>query len=287
MRVAVPTSLPNLKPPVVARLRSDAEAARGQTLSAWRGLKRLSCKNEKMAGRFMVAGTFRLIGRGVVAYGDVVSGDVRSGEGLRIPLNSDTVVSARIESVEALDRPDRSYVGLLLQADDELEANILEALGFEGEELDVSPRPDQSTFVEAADDLRRLLRSLGRSEDLVWVPPAHVIAFPSRVYVFTPGSRIESEKSAQSAFESAAAIAVAVRVGAIASVTTKTFAAVWPIYELGDGEDMFIARGVKIDAPHENPQVTIVSSRARWWLIQRRYRRWLKRRDAMLGTAER
>ena len=207
--------------------------------------------------------------------------------GLLIPLNSGMVVSACIKSVEALDRPDRSYIGLLLQADDELEVNILEAFGLEREELDVSPRPGLSTFIEAADALRKLLRGLGRSANLLWVPPAHVIAFPFRVYVFTPGSRIESEKSAQSAFESAAAIAVAVRVGAIVSLPTRTFATVWPIHELDDGEDMFIARGVKIDAPHENPPVTIVSSRARWWLIQRLYRRWLKRRDAMLSTAER
>lgn len=143
---------------------------------------------------------------------------------------------------------------------------------------------DRSTFAEAVDALRTLLRSLGRSEDLLWVPPSHVIAYPFRVYVFTPGSRTESGQSAQSAFDSAAAVAVAVRVGAIASLPAKTFAAVWPIHELGDGEDMFIARGVKINAPHENPPVTIVSSRVRWWLIQRLYRCWLKRRDAMLGT---
>lgn len=243
------------------------------------------CENTRVGGSFAVAGTFRLAGRGLIAFGDVVSGDVRVDEGLLIPLNSSTTISARIQSVEVVVRSDRSYVGLLL-AEDDLEAGILEALRFDGEELQVSPIPGRTTFAEAVERLRKLLRELLRPDQLVWVPASHVIRFPFHVYILRPRTSPSAESSAKRAFDSAADECIAVRVGALASTETKTFATVWPIYELGDGEAMFVHDSVKTDAPDQNPNVIVVNSRLRWWIIDKLYRRWQKRVTAEpLGTA--
>lgn len=73
-----------------------------------------------------------------------------------------------------------------------------------------------------------------------------------------------SEVSAKREFDSAADSCVAVRTGAIGSTGTITFAAVWPIHELADGEAMFIHDSVKVDAPRENPKITVVTSAVRW-----------------------
>jgi hypothetical protein len=89
---------------------------------------------------------------------------------------------------------------------------------------------------------------------------------------------------AQAAFDAAAGC-VAVRVGAIGSAGGMTFAAVWPIHELHDGEQIFIAAGVKIDAPYDDRPVMVIRSRLQWWWLERAYTRWRRRRDASFGIA--
>jgi hypothetical protein len=244
----------------------------------------LAWENSSVAGRFAVAGTFRLPDRGFVVFGDVVAGDARVDEALLIPLNSSLTVSARIRSVKTVDHAGRSYVGLVL-AEVDLEADILQAFRFEGEELEVSAIPGRMTFTQAVEKLRELLRQLLRADELVWVSPSRVIRFPFHVYIFRPSMSDNSEKTAKRLFDWATDDCVAIRVGAIGSTDTTTFAAVWPIHELADGEAMFIHDSVKIDVPHENPKITVVNSRVRWWVVERLHDRWRRRRDAIMHTA--
>ncbi len=142
----------------------------------------------------------------------------------------------------------------------------------------VSRIPGRATFDEAVERLRKLLRSLLRPDELVWVTPFQVIRGPSHLYIFRPDLSAEGEGTARRMFDVAARDCVAVRVGAIASTETTTFAMVWPIQELADGEAMFIHDSVKTDAPHENPAVTVVRSRLWWWVIESRYARLRRRR---------
>ena len=127
----------------------------------------------------MVVGTFRLSGRGLVAFGDLVNGTVRPREGVIIPLNSSTVLTAIVESVESVERSSGSHVGLVLKAEDELERDILEALNFAGETLEIATIPQVADFDEAVTRLRELLRTSGWPTELTWVPPSHVISFPA------------------------------------------------------------------------------------------------------------
>ena len=240
------------------------------------------CKNQPVAGRFKVAGTFRVTGRGRIVYGDIASGEVISREGLLVPLGGGTTLAVGIRSIESMDSPDRSFVALPLQANEELETALLEGLTLEGRELEVAPLPGRTTFPQAVERLRNLLRAMGWPEEVTWVPPSHVIRYPHHVYVFRPESSIASRNAAHIAFDSAADTCVAVRVGAIGRSGATTFAAVWPIHELGDGEEMFIEDGVKVNAPAEDLRVTIVRSRIKWRLTRWLYESWCERQDAAL-----
>lgn len=42
---------------------------------------------------------------------------------------------------------------------------------------------------------------------------------------------------------------------------------------------MFIHDSVKIDAPHENPKITVVTSAVRWWVVEKLHNQWRRRRD--------
>lgn len=98
-----------------------------------------------MPGVFRVVGTFRVAGRGLVAYGDLVNGTVASRETLRVPLNGSFAVTATIESVEMVDgTPTGSHIALLISSTDDLERAMLEGLNFAGETLEVSPAERQS-----------------------------------------------------------------------------------------------------------------------------------------------
>lgn len=138
--------------------------------------------------------------------------------------------------------------------------------------------PGRATFDEAVERLRKLLRSLLRPDALVWVTPFQVIRGSSHLYIFRPDLSDESEGTARRMFDLAARDCVAVRVGAVASSKTTTFAMVWPIQELADGEAMFIHDSVKTDAPDENPAVTEVRSRLWWWVIESHHARLRRRR---------
>jgi hypothetical protein len=138
------------------------------------------------------------------------------------------------------------------------------------------------SFDEAVDGLRRLLAAVQWPETIEWVPASHVIAFPDRVFVLRPRRVIDGQRAARTAFEAAARDCPAVRVGAVARTSDATLAAVWPIFEVGQGEAMFIEGGVKIDAPGEAPELSILTSRLRWCLMRRAHARWVQRRDAAL-----
>jgi len=233
----------------------------------------------------MVVGTFRVSGRGLVAFGDLVYGRVRPGEGILIQLNSSTVLTAIVESVESVDRPSGSHVGLLLKAEDELKRDILEALNFAGETLEIAAIPQVAGFDEAVTRLRELLRTSGWPTELIWVPPSHVISFPGHVLILRQSPVRYSELAARSAFESASELCPAVRVGAIGNAGGTTYAAVWPIHEIGDGEQMFIDRGLKVNAPVGNPRISIIRFAPAWWLAEGLYKHWKRKRDVAIGTA--
>jgi hypothetical protein len=225
-----------------------------------------------MPGTFEVKGTFPLRGKGLVAYGDIITGDVRIGEVLLIPLNSSTVTSAVIRSVEAIDgTPTGSHTALLL-GEDELEIDMLHALGFDGETLTISPA-EVDGFEAAKRRLEELLVHAGWPREIAWVDEAHITALRERVFVLIRGGQFEPEQVARARYRSATANCAAVRIGAVGIVRGMTLAAVWPIHELGQGEEMFIEDGVKVDVPASAPVVTLTNSRLRWWWIRRAYRK--------------
>lgn len=125
-----------------------------------------------MAGKFRVVGVLRLADRGLVAYGEVVEGTVARGEVLAIPLNSRVAISPMILSVEMVDGTAAgSHVGLLISSSHELEMDLVEALNFAGETLDVRPAtvdPEAATFDEGARagrrDVHRTTREGERAE---------------------------------------------------------------------------------------------------------------------------
>jgi hypothetical protein len=233
-----------------------------------------------MPGTFRVVGTFRVAGRGLVAYGDVITGSVACRETLCISLNSSIAISVEIRSVEMVDdTPTGSHVALLIASSDELESSLVEGLNFVGETLEVSPadRPDDSggqTFDEAVARLHQLLVAIGWPTEVTWVPNTHVVAFPRRVYVFQPKDTRESGHLARKAFAAALDDSIAVRVGVLGHCKGMTFATVWPIVELGQGEESFLEHRVKVIAPSDAPRLTIVKWNWRWSLVTRTYRAW-------------
>jgi GTPase len=77
-----------------------------------------------MAGTFEVVGTFRVTGRGLVVYGDLLSGEVRNGDILVVPADDGCEIPFVIRSVEAMDGPDVSHVALVLSEDAPVPADI-------------------------------------------------------------------------------------------------------------------------------------------------------------------
>lgn len=213
-----------------------------------------------------------------MAYGDVIEGTVAKREVLAIPLNSSTWISPMIRSVEMVDGTRTgSHVALLISSSDELDVALIEALNFVGETLDVMPAqrdPEAATFDEAAARLRDLLAAMGWPTAVTWVANEDIIVFPKRTYVFRPEAGRRSTEAARDVFELAMYDAVAVRVGAIGHRDGVTFATVWPIEQLAQGEEMFIERRVKVDAPSVPPRVVTVGFRWRWSLLKRACRTW-------------
>ena len=247
-------------------------------------------ENVDMPGTLAVAGTFPIARRGVVVYGEVIAGDVRAGEVLTVPLNGGTSTSAVIRSVEAVDRPETGvHVGLLL-SNDEPAIDLLRGVALDGQTLIVSsPEVDEDAggigFDEAKRRLVDLLLRVQRPREIAWVDESHITRFPDRVFVFLRRGQFEPEHVVRAKYRLAAAKCPAVRLGAVGTVGTMSLVAVWPICELGAGEEMFIEEGVKIDVPAADPVVTITTSRVTWWVIRRAYRKWIERRDAALRTA--
>ncbi|HEY2090253.1 MAG TPA: hypothetical protein VGJ81_00055 [Thermoanaerobaculia bacterium] len=219
-----------------------------------------------------------MAGRGLVAYGDVVSGTVAIRETLAIPLNSSISISPEIRSVETVDgTPTGSHVALLISSSDEIDVALLEALDFADEVLEVVPPeadPGTATFDEAVAKLRDLLVTIGWPTTVTWVANADVIAFPKRTYLFRPRAGQPSIESARQTFEAALRDFIAVRIAAIGHRKGVTFATVWPIKELGQGEDMFAERRVKVTAASVPPLVITVRFRWRWSLLRWAYEAW-------------
>ncbi len=140
-------------------------------------------------------------------------------------------------------------------------------------------------FDEARRRLVDLLVHVRWPQEIAWVDECQIASWPQRVFIFLRRGQFDPEHFARAKYESAAAKCPAVRLGAVGIARGMTLAAVWPIDELAQGEEMFIERGVKIDVPAAEPGVTITTSCVRWWLIRRAHRRWVERRDAALGTA--
>jgi hypothetical protein len=116
------------------------------------------------------------------------------------------------------------------------------------------------TFDEARRRLIDLLIRVGWPQEIVWVDESQIVSFPERVFVFLRGGQYEQERVARGKYDSAAAKCPAVRLGAVGIARGRTLAAVWPIEELGQGEEMFLEEGVKIDIPAAEPRLTITRS---------------------------
>jgi hypothetical protein len=94
-----------------------------------------------MTSQFKAAGTFHLRSRRMfVIYGDILSGDVRSGMYLALPMNPGFAVTGRIASVEFVDvvPQQRAYVGLVMDYDDPQELGFWEAMNISDEVLEIS-----------------------------------------------------------------------------------------------------------------------------------------------------
>src|SRR5438067_403946 len=131
-----------------------------------------------VAGEFSVLGTFHITNRGLIAYGNVVLGEVRAGEALFIPLNGSVALSAVIKSVEAVHLSRSvSHVALLLSCDDDRERHLLETLNFAGETLKVGEPSLETTFDEACMRLRNLLLAIGWPATLSWVERSQILPF--------------------------------------------------------------------------------------------------------------
>jgi hypothetical protein len=113
--------------------------------------------------------------------------------------------------------------------------------------------PGTATFDEAVAKLRDLLVTIGWPTTVTLVANADVIAFPKRTYLFRPRAGQRSIESARQTFEAALRDFIAVRIAAIGHRKGVTFATVWPIKELGQGEDMFVERRVKVTAASVPP----------------------------------
>jgi len=140
-------------------------------------------------------------------------------------------------------------------------------------------------FDEARHRLVDLLAHVQWPREIAWVRRSHIVTFPERVFVFADRGEFEPECAVQDEYASALKKCPAVRLGAVGIAQDKTLAAVFPIYELDQGEAMFIDRGVKIDVPAVKLNVEITSSSLKWWFISRSYRKWVHRRDAALGIS--
>jgi hypothetical protein len=91
---------------------------------------------------FKAAGTFQLRSReSVVIYGDILSGEVRSGMCVVLPTSPGASMTRTIAAVEFVDRllQQRSYVGLVIHCVDAQEQRFWDALNIADEELEVLP----------------------------------------------------------------------------------------------------------------------------------------------------
>lgn len=140
------------------------------------------------------------------------------------------------------------------------------------------------SFDEGKLRLVDLLAQVGWRRQIAWVDHSRITSFPQRVFVYLPHGKFELEHAIRAEYEAALARYPAVRLGAVGIAGGLTLATVWPIRELGQGEEMFIDHGVKVNVPTQKTRVTITRSRLRWWLIRRAYREWIERRDAALRT---
>lgn len=214
-----------------------------------------------------------------------MEGTVAANESLQIPLNSSLSVAAEIASVESVDRtPTGSHAALLIATDNDSETAIMEGLNFIGETLEISAAQaewndaavagEDAPFDRALARLQTLLTTIGWPSEIVWLANSQVVTFPERVFVFRPVKHRAAQVAARSAFRVAACNSAAVRMGAVGFCDNVTFATIWPIVELGQGEESFIENGVKVNAPDTVPDLKIIRSQIRWWFVRRAHRLW-------------
>lgn len=79
--------------------------------------------------------------------------------------------------------------------------------------------------------------------------------------------------------------ALAVKFHAVGQRDRETFAYIEPLAELGQGEVIFVADGLKLSATCDVPKVVIVRSRIYWWYIMRRHQAWERHRIAAMIRA--
>lgn len=93
--------------------------------------------------RFYVVDTFALKSRQLfVLFGSIEEGGILKGMLVHIPLNSATTMTAPIDAVEALDRPNESFTALCVKYEDDIELAIWQTLNICNEVIEVSEPQD-------------------------------------------------------------------------------------------------------------------------------------------------
>jgi hypothetical protein len=141
------------------------------------------------------------------------------------------------------------------------------------------------TFDVALSRLQGLLRHEQWPERLVWVDLTQVIVFPlTATFIYLPRRSGDLER-ARRTFDSTRDRGLAIEIYGVGFRDDTTYAAVRPTEELAQREAMFLEDNVKVGIQGRPTPVTTVSSALQWWLVRRRYRRWVRRRDLGLGMA--
>jgi hypothetical protein len=139
-------------------------------------------------------------------------------------------------------------------------------------------------FDDAVGRLVHLLATVEWPTRIVWIQPEQALHVPLQsTIVFRPEPDTAGEACARRVFAHNYGSAAAISFYSPGHASGKTFVYVEAIGKLADGEDMFVADGLKLATQGSSTQTHVIESRFRWWLYQRAYRSWQRRRERALA----
>jgi hypothetical protein len=138
-------------------------------------------------------------------------------------------------------------------------------------------------FDDAVARLVHLLGTLEWPTRIVWVQPKQVLYFPLRsTIVFRPEPDTAAEACARHIFEHEYGSAAVISFYSPGHANGRSFAYVEAIDDLADGEEMFVADGLKVATQGSVTPTDVTKSRFWWWMYQRAYRKWRQRTERAL-----